>query len=232
MESVVVAGCGPGLGQSLARTFAGAGYRVAMLARDPERLAAQAAADPDRLVPMVCDVTEPAAVDAAFARAEAELGPVAAAVFNAGAYRPGGVLDISPEDFELCWRVGAFAGFLVARAAARLMLPRGRGSILFTGATASIRGSARFLNLASPKFALRAVAQSLARELGPQGLHVAHVIVDGQIRTPKYEHLVAQRGPDALLEPDALAEMYLHLHRQTRSAWTQELDARPWSERF
>lgn len=232
MESVVVAGCGPGLGDALARGFAGAGYRVAMLARDTARLERQAAADPERLVPIACDVTSPEAVAAAFARTERDLGPIAAAVFNAGAYRRGGVLDISPEDFEQCWRVGAFAGFLVAQAAVRAMLPRGQGSLLFTGATASLRGSAGFVNLASPKFALRALAQSLARELGPQGLHVAHVIVDGQIRAPDREAALAGRGPDAMLEPQALADIYLHLHRQPRSAWSHEVDARPWSERF
>lgn len=232
MESVVVAGCGPGLGDALARVFAAAGYRVAMLARDMDRLAKQAAHDPERLRPMGCDVTDPEAVHAVFARAEAELGPVAAVVFNASAYTPGGILDITPQAFEQSWRIGAFAGFLVGQQAAKLMLPRGRGSILFTGATASLRGSARFANMASPKFALRAISQSMARELGPQGIHVAHVVVDGQIRVPKYEHLVAERGPDAMLEPQALADIYLHLHRQPRSAWTQEIDARPWSERF
>ncbi len=232
MESVVIAGCGPGLGDALARTFARAGYKVAMLARDKARLARQAAADPDHLVPMVCDVTQPADVATAFARAESDLGPVAAAVFNAGAYRPGGVRDITPADFEACWRVGAFAGFLVGQAAARTMLPRARGTILFTGATASLRGGGKFMNLASPKFALRAVAQSMARELGPEGIHVAHVIVDGQIRSERYEHLLGERGPDALLEPQALADLYLHLHAQPRSAWTHEMDARPWSERF
>ena len=232
MDSVVIAGCGPGLGDALARAFAGAGYKVAMLARDGDRLARQAQADPDRLMPVACDVTDPGAVAAAFARAESDLGPVAAAVFNAGAYRPGGVRDISPEDFEACWRVGAFAGFLVGQEAARTMLPRSRGSILFTGATASLRGGGKFMNLASPKFALRAVAQSMARELGPEGIHVAHVIVDGQIHAERYANLQAERGPDSMLEPQALADLYLHLHHQPRSVWTHEMDARPWSERF
>jgi NAD(P)-dependent dehydrogenase (short-subunit alcohol dehydrogenase family) len=231
-ESVVVAGCGPGLGDALARAFAAEGYRVAMLSRDTERLAQQAAADPARLMPIGCDVTQPDQVAAAFARAEQDLGPIAAAVFNAGGYRAGGVMEITPEDFEFCWRVGAYAGLLVGQAAVRAMLPRKRGTLLFTGATASLRGGAKFLNLASPKFALRALAQSFARDLGPRGIHVAHVIVDGQIRAPHYEHLAADRGPESLLEPDALAAIYVHLHRQPRSVWTQEIDARPWSERF
>lgn len=226
--SVLVAGVGPGLGLAVAARFAGEGYRVAMLARSKDRLAAMAAQAPDRLIPMSCDVTSPAEVGAAFEEAERRLGPLACAVFNAGAYRPGSILDIAPDDFEHCWRVGAFAGFLVGQAAARRMVPRGAGTILFTGATASLRGGASYVNLASPKFALRAVAQSMARELGPRGVHVAHVIIDG--------HIGAGDGgggaPDSRLAPDAIAEAYLGLHRQHRSAWSQEIDLRPWVERF
>jgi NAD(P)-dependent dehydrogenase (short-subunit alcohol dehydrogenase family) len=230
--SVVVAGVGPGLGLSLARAFAAEGYRVGLLARDPGRMEAMAQTDPERLLPLPADVTNPDEVARAFATAERELGPLACAVFNAGAFAPGGILETSPEEFERCWRVGAFAGFLVGQAAARLMLSRGRGTVLFTGATASLRGSARFANLASPKFALRALAQSMARELGPRGIHVAHVIVDGQIRSPRYASAGAERGPDSLLEPDAIAALYVQLHRQERSCWTHEADVRPWSERF
>lgn len=231
-ESVVVAGVGPGLGMAIARAFAAGGYRVGLLARNAARLAELAHADPEHLVPLVADATEPAQVVHAFDRAEAELGPLAAAVFNAGTYAPGGILDMQPAEFERSWRIGAFAGFLVGREAARRMVPRGRGSILFTGATASLRGGARFAGLASPKFALRALAQSMARELGPRGIHVAHIIIDGQIRSPRSEAALAERGPDSLLEPDAIAALYVQLHRQPRSAWTHEADLRPWSERF
>jgi NAD(P)-dependent dehydrogenase (short-subunit alcohol dehydrogenase family) len=229
--SVLVAGVGPGLGFSLAARFAREGYRVAMLARDGGRLDELASRGPG-LVPIPCDVTDPAQVEAAVTKTESELGPLACAVFNAGAFEPGGILDIAPADFERCWRVGALAAFLVGQAAARRMVTRGEGTILFTGATASLRGGARFSNLASPKFALRALAQSMARELAPQGIHVAHVIIDGQIRSARSEPLLAERGPDSLLEPDAIAEAYLGLHRQHRSAWTHELDLRPWVERF
>jgi NAD(P)-dependent dehydrogenase (short-subunit alcohol dehydrogenase family) len=142
------------------------------------------------------------------------------------------VVDTPAEEFERSWRIGCFGGFLVGRGAARLMLKQGAGTILFTGATASLRGGAGFVNLASPKFALRAVAQSLARELDPKGIHVAHVIIDGQIHSERYSQLAADRGPDALLEPNAIADAYLHLHRQPRSAWTHELDLRPWVEKF
>jgi NAD(P)-dependent dehydrogenase (short-subunit alcohol dehydrogenase family) len=229
--SVLIAGVGPGLGIAVATHFARAGYRVAMLARSRDRLDALAAQAPDRLVAMPCDVTDPAAVGAAFDATEQRLGPLACAVFNAGTFRPGSILDIAPTDFEHCWRVGAFAGFLIGQAAARRMVTRGSGTILFTGATASLRGGANFANLASPKFALRALAQSMARELGPRGIHVAHVVIDGQIG----EAATADAGgrqPDSRLAPDAIAEAYVELHRQHRSAWSQEIDLRPWVERF
>jgi NAD(P)-dependent dehydrogenase (short-subunit alcohol dehydrogenase family) len=226
-ESVLVAGVGPGLGIAVATRFAREGYRVVMLARGRDGLATLAAQAPDRLVPMPCDVTDPAQVDAAFDETERAIGPLACVVFNAGAYRRGSILDIEPKDFELCWRVGAFAGFLVGQAAARRMVTRGAGTILFTGATASLRGGANFANLAAPKFALRAVAQSMARELAPRGIHVAHVIIDGQIGRAD-----AAAAPDSRLAPEAIAQVYLDLHRQQRSAWSQELDLRPWVERF
>ena len=226
--SVLIAGVGPGLGLAVATRFARDGYRVAMLARNRDRLSAMAAQMPDRLAAIPCDVTNPAEVDAAFEETEQRLGPLVCAVFNAGAYRPGSILDIAPDDFEHCWRVGAFAGFLVGQAAARRMVARGSGTILFTGATASLRGGANFANLASPKFALRAVAQSMARELGPRGIHVAHIIIDGQIGGGDD----GGRLPDSRLAPDAIVEAYLDLHRQHRSAWSQEIDLRPWVERF
>ena len=229
--SVLVAGVGPGLGIAVATRFAREGYRVAMLARNGVRLADLSAQAPDRLVPMPCDVTDPLAVSAAFEEAEQRLGPLACAVFNAGAYRKGSILEIAPNDFEHCWRVGAFAGFLVGQAAAQRMVVRGSGTILFTGATASLRGGANFANLASPKFALRALAQSMARELSPRGIHVAHVIIDGQIGGSAGGDEDG-RAPDSRLAPDAIAQAYLDLHRQHRSAWSQEVDLRPWVERF
>ncbi|MFQ5958735.1 MAG: SDR family NAD(P)-dependent oxidoreductase, partial [Alphaproteobacteria bacterium] len=138
----------------------------------------------------------------------------------------------SAEDFEHCWRTGCLGGFLVGREAAKAMARRGSGTIIFTGATASLRGGAGFFNLAVGKFGLRALAQSMARELGENGVHVAHVIIDGQIAGPYYADLAKERGPDALLAPDAIAEAYYALHRQHRSAWTQELDLRPWVEKY
>jgi len=232
MAAAVVIGAGPGLGWSLAKRFAQGGLRVVACSRDPARLQARAAADGVDVALESCDAAKPADVERVFAKVAREHGAPALVAFNAGAYERGGILDIRPEDFERCWRVGCFAGFLVGQAAARLMVPAGAGTILFTGATASLRGGAGFANLASPKFALRAVAQSMARELGPKGIHVAHVIIDGQIASEARAGLAAERGPDSLLPPDAIAENYWNLHAQPRGAWTHELDLRPWVEKF
>jgi NAD(P)-dependent dehydrogenase (short-subunit alcohol dehydrogenase family) len=230
--TAVVVGVGPGLGAALVRAFAGEGYTVVAAARTVSELPAfEKRAHAGHVVPIDCDATARADVERVF-DAAAALGPTEVAVFNAGAFVRGSILDTDPQEFERCWRVGCFAGLLVGQAAARRMLELGRGTILFTGATASLRGGAGFVNLASPKFGLRAVAQSMARELGPKNVHVAHVIIDGQIRSERYAHLQGERGPDSLLDPDAIAAQYVALHRQQRSAWTQELDLRPWSEKF
>ena len=229
----VVVGVGPGLGAALVRALAADGLTVVAAARKATQLDALAdGADAGRIHAQDCDATNPEAVAALFAQATRDHGPLRATVFNAGAFERGSILDLDPADFERCWRVGAFAGFLVGQAAARAMVPEGQGTIIFTGATASLRGGAGFVNLASPKFALRALAQSMARELGPKGVHVAHVIIDGQIHSPRYAAMAADRGPDALLEPDRIAEAYLAIHHQHRSAWAHEVDLRPWSEKF
>jgi len=221
-ETAVVVGVGPGLGSALVSAFSQEGYTVLAAARKAAKVGALR--DVPRVVLVDCDATQPAQVDALFERA-AIIGPLRVAIFNAGTYQRGAVVDTDPVEFERCWRVGAFGGFLVGRAAARHMLPAGQGTILFTGATASLRGGAGFVNLASPKFALRAVAQSMARELGPKGIHVAHVVIDGQIRS-------SEGDADANLDPRNIAAAYVGLHRQHRNAWTQELDLRPWSEKF
>jgi NAD(P)-dependent dehydrogenase (short-subunit alcohol dehydrogenase family) len=232
-QVAVIVGVGPGLGFALVRRFARAGMAVALAARSKERLEQLLAAEPvEGARAYACDATDKAAVERLFTEVERDLGAPGVVVFNAGAFRPGGILEIGPDDFEQCWRIGCLAGFLVGQAAARRMVAQGHGTILFTGATAALRGSARFANLAVPKFGLRALAQTMARELGPQGVHVGHVIIDGQILSGRYAHLAAERAPDALLEPDAIAEMYYQLHVQPRSAWTLELDLRPWAEKF
>lgn len=227
----LVVGVGPGLGAALARRFAEGGMDLAIAARRPERLAALAGETGARAY--ACDVADESSVEKLFEQVVAELGVPALVAFNAGAYARGPVVEASAAEFERCWRISCMGGFLVGRAAARAMLPRGNGTILFTGATAALRGGANFVNLAVGKFGLRALAQSMARELGPKGLHVAHVIIDGLIEDATREGRgPGAHGADALLHPDAIAESYWQLHLQPRSAWTQELDLRPWVEKF
>ncbi len=226
----VVVGAGPGLGSALARRFAAAGMAVAVARRRVDELAGLAEETGGRAY--ACDATDGNSVEALFDSVEHDLGTPALVAYNAGAYQRGGILEISAEDFERCWRIGCLGGFHVGQAAARRMVPAGQGTILFTGATASLRGSAGFMNLAMPKFGLRAVAQSMARELGPQGVHVAHVIIDGQIAGERPGYRPEERGEDAVLAPSAIAEAYWQLHAQPRSAWTHELDLRPSVEKF
>lgn len=229
----LIVGVGEGLGWSLVKRFATSGMRVAMAARSAEKLDALVTREPqDDVHAYSCDVANRSSVEALFAEVAHDIGVPDLVVFNAGAFAPGSILEISPDEFERCWRVGCLGGFHVGQLAATAMVNRGSGTILFTGATASLRGSAGFTNLAVPKFGLRALAQSMARELGPRGIHVGHVIVDGQIASERYRDLAAERGPDALLSPDAIAEAYYQLHVQHRSAWTFEIDLRPWTERF
>jgi NAD(P)-dependent dehydrogenase (short-subunit alcohol dehydrogenase family) len=181
-QVAVIVGVGPGLGFALVRRFASAGMAVAMAARDRERLEQLLQKEPiEGAKAYACDATDRAAVDGLFAEIDRDLGAPLVAVFNAGAFEPGGILEIDPAEFERCWRIGCLAGFLVGQAAARRMVAKGHGTILFTGATAALRGSARFANLVVPKFGLRALAQTMARELDPQGIHVGHVAIDGQI---------------------------------------------------
>ena len=232
-ETAVVFGVGPGLGWALASLFARENMQVAAIARDLAKLNALIGPKGSLDVrPFAADVSNNEDVHRVFERVDRDLGEPDLVVFNAGAFQKANVLDIDPADFERCWRIGCLGGLLVGQAAARRMVKRGHGTIIFTGATAALRGSAGFANLAVPKFGLRALAQSMARELGPQGVHVGHVIIDGQIESERYRHLAQDRGEDSLLAPDAIADLYLQLHRQPRSAWSFETDVRPWSEKF
>jgi NAD(P)-dependent dehydrogenase (short-subunit alcohol dehydrogenase family) len=171
-------------------------------------------------------------VEAAFGRVREELGHPEVFVYNAGAFQMGGILEIAPEKFDECFRANCAGAFYAAQQVLPAMVEAARGTILLTGATASLRGSARFSALAVGKFGLRALAQSMAREFGPQGIHVAHVIIDGQINTPR----VRQRSPDresqTMLSPGAIAETYCQIHSQDPTAWTLELDLRPAVESF
>jgi NAD(P)-dependent dehydrogenase (short-subunit alcohol dehydrogenase family) len=232
-ETAVVFGVGPGLGWALARRFVTESMQVGVVARDEAKLNSRIESGGyDGVRPYAADVSKSEDVLRVFESVDRDLGEPDLVVFNAGAFQEGNVLDIDPADFERCWRIGCLGGLLVGQAAARRMVKRGHGTIIFTGATAALRGSAGFANLAVPKFGLRALAQSMARELGPQGVHIGFVIIDGQIESERYRHLVDERGENSLLAPDAIAELYLQLHRQPRSAWSHEIDVRPWSEKF
>jgi NAD(P)-dependent dehydrogenase (short-subunit alcohol dehydrogenase family) len=232
---VAVFGVGPGLGASVARRFAREGYAVALLARGEASLRetlAHLTREGGSAGVFPADAGDAGSVSSAFSRVRAELGTPEVLVYNAGAYQMGGILELDPAAFESAWRVNCLGGFLSAREVLPAMLERGRGTLLFTGATASLRGSARFASLAVGKFGLRALAQSLAREFGPRGIHVAHAIIDGQIDTPRVRAMTPGRDASTLLAPDAIAETYWQLHQQHPTAWTQELDLRPASEKF
>ncbi len=235
----VVAGVGEGLGSAIARRFAAGGYRVVMWARDEEKLkgyAEQIQAQGGDALAMKVDVRAEQEVTEALARIEREAGPIEVAIFNAGAQHRKPLLEITADQFEKVWRLGCLGGFVFGREALRHMLPRGKGTVLFTGATSALRGGANFAAFAATKSGLRAVAQSMAREFGPKGIHVAMVIVDGAIDMPAIHQRFGDRikdlPPDGLLNTDAIAESYFQLHRQQRSAWTQELDLRPYCEKF
>ena len=232
-ETAIIFGAGPGLGLALARRFAAENMQVAAIARNFDKLSAMIESGGcDNVRPYAADVSNSDDIHRVFNHIDRDFGPPDIVVFNAGAFQKANVLDIEPADFERCWRIGCLGGLLVGQAAARRMIAQGHGTIIFTGATAALRGSAGFANLAVPKFGLRALAQSMARELGPQGVHIGFVIIDGQIESERYRHLTDERGSDSLLAPDAIAEIYLQLHRQPRSAWSHEIDVRPWSEKF
>jgi len=231
-------GASAGLGAAVARRFAAAGLIVALTGRHAERLSAvaeeiAAAGGDARALPG--DVSSADEVERLVGDVAA-LGPLGAAIFNAGNAARGTPLEVTPAQFESAWRGSSYAGFLFARAALPALLAAGGGSLLFTGATASLRGRGPFVAFAAAKAGLRSVAQSVAREYGPQGVHVAHIVVDGGIDGERLRSSAPQRaaeaGADGLLHPDAIAETYWQLHQQHRSAWTHELDLRPYKEVF
>lgn len=224
----LIVGVGDGLSAALARGLAARGHALALAARNAAKLAPLATQTGARAYG--CDAAEPEAVAALFAAVAAELGAPDVVIYNPSARVRGPVADLDAADVARALAVTAFGGFLVAQQAARLMVPRGSGTLLFTGASASVKGYAQSAPFAMGKFALRGLAQSLARELGPKGVHVAHVVIDGAIRGAR--HPADPASPDALLDPDAIAATYLALIDQPRSAWTHELEVRPWTERF
>jgi len=224
----LIVGAGSGLSASLARALTRAGYRCVLAARDVTKLA-QLAVDIDAEC-KACDAGQAAQVDALFDAVDAMGAPLAVAIYNASGRVRGPIAELDPTDVEQALRSSALGGFLVGQAAARRMLARGSGSILFTGASASVKGYPQSAPFAMGKFALRGLAQSMARELAPKGIHVAHVVIDGGIRS--VARPVPAGAPDSLLDPDAIAQTYLHLIQQPRSSWSWEIEVRPWVEKF
>lgn len=227
-ETALIVGAGAGLSASLARLFAREGMAVALAGRSPGKLDELAGETGARTYQ--CDAADPAGVAALFAAVDKDLGTPDVVVFNPSARVRGPVQDLDPAAVRDALMVTCYGGFLVSQQAVQRMLPRGTGTLLFTGASAAVKGYANSSSFAMGKFGLRGLCQSLARELAPKGIHVAHFVIDGGIAGPRYSD--PARGPDAFLEPDAIAESYLHVMRQHRSAWTWEVELRPWVENF
>ena len=227
-KSALIVGAGRGLSASLARLFASEGLRVALAARDAEKLAPLCGETGAKA--FACDAVEPDQVARLFSAVEAATGAPDVVVYNASARARGPVAELVPAEVERAIMVSAFGGFLVAREAAARMMPKGHGAILFTGASASVKGYPLSAPFAMGKFALRGLAQSMSRELAPQGIHIAHFVIDGAIRNPG--RVEPPDRPDSMLNPDAIAASYLNVLRQPRSAWTWEIELRPWVERF
>jgi NAD(P)-dependent dehydrogenase (short-subunit alcohol dehydrogenase family) len=235
----LIVGAGDATGSAIAKRFVQAGYTVCVTRRTPDASAALVQSIQDaggRALAFQLDARRENEVLTHFKKIETDVGALEVVVFNVGGNVRFPLLEMTAEKYFKTWEMCAMAGFLVGREAARALLPRGRGTILFTGATASLRGGVGFSAFAGGKAALRALAQSMAREFGPQGLHIAHIVVDGvidseRVRTTQPER-VAALGPKGLVEPDSIARAYLWLHEQTPDAWTFELDLRPGVEKW
>ncbi len=225
----LIVGAGSGLSASLSRLFAAEGMRVALAARNVDKLSTLAAET--RAIAVACDTAEPAQVDALFNEVRQKLGEPTVVVYNAGRRLRGAIETLDPAEVQRTWLATCFGGFLVGQQAARGMLAAGAGTILFTGATASVKAFPQSAAFAMGKFGLRALAQSMARELAPKNIHVAHIVIDGGIAS-SYAKSAEDQSSDRFLDPDSIAREYLHLIRQHRSAWTWELELRPFSESF
>ncbi len=237
--AAVIVGAGDALGGAIARRFAREGL-IAVPSRRKIKplgeLVAAIEAEGNRAEGLPCDARDEEDVIALFDRVEAEIAPVEVCVFNTGAQYRAPIAEMTARIYRQVWESAAFAGFLVGREAARRMTPRGRGTILFTGATASIRGGAEFAAFAGAKHALRALSQSMARELGPRGIHVGHIVIDGMIDSQavreKFPDAAAALPADGMLDPDHIADAYWAMHAQPRDAWTFEADLRPYAEKW
>jgi NAD(P)-dependent dehydrogenase (short-subunit alcohol dehydrogenase family) len=229
-QSALIVGVGPGLGASLVRLFAAEGMAVALAARSPEKLESLCA-ETDAAA-FACDVADAKSVSALFAALDQTGFDPNIVIFNPSRRLRGPLVELDPEEVRQGLLVNCYGGFLVGQQAAKRMLVRGRGSIFFTGASASVKGYPQSAPFAMGKFGLRGLAESMARELQPRNIHVAHFVIDGSISKGTGDDRAKERGEDALLVSSAIAETYLHIHRQPRSAWTFEVALRPWVETF
>ena len=236
---VLVVGAGDATGGAIAKRFAQEGFIACVTRRSAEKLQPlvdSIKANGDEAHGFACDARKEDDVIALVEQIESEIGPIEAFVFNIGANVPCSILEETARKYFKIWEMACFSGFLNAREVAKRMAKRERGTILFTGATAGMRGAAGFAAFAGAKHGIRALAQSMARELGPMNIHVAHIIVDGAIDTDfirdNFPEKYATKDQDGILNPDHIAENYWYLHSQPRDAWTIELDRRPWSERW
>jgi len=227
-RTALIVGAGSGLSASVARIFNKAGMKVALGARRPDGLAGLATEIGGKA--FACNAADPDEAAKLFAEVEAAFGAPDVVVYNASYRTRGPFVELDPEEVAKSIAVTAFGAFLVAQEAVKRMLPKAHGAVVFTGASASVKGYAQSAPFAMGKFALRGLAQSMARELAPQGVHVAHVVVDGGIRSERRPNPADK--PDSMLDPDAIAQSYLHLLQQPRSAWAWEIELRPWVERF
>jgi NAD(P)-dependent dehydrogenase (short-subunit alcohol dehydrogenase family) len=227
-RTALIVGAGPGIGASVARALAAEGLAVGIASRDLSKL--RALADQIGARTFAVDAGDPAQVEQLFTDADAQLGEPDVVVYNASTRARGPLAEIAPETVLEALRVSAYGGFLATQQAAKRMVPRGRGAILFTGATASVKGFALSSGFAMGKFALRGLAQSAARELAPKGVHVAHFVIDGAVRSERRPDPTDR--PDSTLDPDAIAQAYVAVLAQPRSAWAWEIELRPWVETF
>jgi len=229
-QIALIVGSGPGLSASLARLFRKEGMNVALAARNTEKL--------DGLVKEIggraygCDASSPTDVKKLFQAMSQDIGDPNLVVYNASGRVRGPVTELDPEDVRQTILVTCYGGFLIGQEAAKRMIKAGQGTILFTGASASVKGYANSPAFAMGKMGLTGLVQSMARELQPRNIHVAQVVIDGGITNPERPERLTERGPDGCLDPDAIAQTYLHLHRQHRSAWASQIELRPWSEKF
>lgn len=229
-QIALIVGSGPGLSASLARLFTKEGMQVALAARNVKKL--------DGLVKEVggrayaCDASRPAEVKNLFQSVSQDLGDPNLVVYNASGRVRGPVTELDPEEVRQTILITCYGGFLIGQEAAKRMIKAGQGTILFTGASASVKGYANSPAFAMGKMGLTGLVQSMARELQPRNIHVAQVVIDGGIANPERPERLTERGPDGCLDPDAIAQTYLHLHRQHRSSWASQIELRPWSEKF